>query len=516
MADANIPRLSRRDALRLGVYGGAALASALYFPPSVAPERFARLVPNIERERFRHGPFSHGVRTSWLSSNSFRFTTRMCPRTEIEATHGMFRLYNDEDSSLIREIEIKARSLNDYWTGETITGLDTSIRYRYELFYEGSRKQYVGYTHSPLVRALDRDGTERDFERYAFISCMNYGEGFWDMLEYLRRLNPDMCFFIGDLSYEYQSGASAVRADIMPDANEYQRMLMRHWVYNDHYKRMLLSMIPGIYLPDDHEFKNDVQGFNDVRVFQAGTRAFSTTYPCLEDATTQGYQRTVTTPRGTRFIVLDTRSHRDLAGGTMLGAEQKAWFFEQLRQAKIDNVKNLFIITSVPLVTALESREDAWGGFPEERQEFVDELARWDFANESRPKEEHANVFIVSGDIHKWATAGVHVNPIDPNSPRLATEFVVGALSSKQDTQGRFSEVTQAYGKDANSVLTTDVHPSGEVLHSFWTYDARRLNYYPVNGARFLCSEHKGKPQMTAQSLDPNWVADDGGLLLLR
>jgi phosphodiesterase/alkaline phosphatase D-like protein len=102
------------------------------------------------------------------------------------------------------------------------------------------------------------------------------------------------------------------------------------------------------------------------------------------------------------FIFLDTRSHRqmhdtrqpDKAGLTMLGAEQKQWVIDVMKNSDADF---FFVVSSVNFMVPhvgggavrAENKDDAWTVFLEEREFFI---RFWDGLN--RP------VFVLTGDLH--------------------------------------------------------------------------------------------------------------------
>ena len=111
----------------------------------------------------------------------------------------------------------------------------------------------------------------------------------------------------------------------------------------------------------------------------------------------------------TEFFFLDTRSHRtvydvtqpDKPGVSMLGIQQKEWLMEAMRES---DAEFFFVLSSVnltiphvggtgsvttPGATPAPSRDDAWTGFMEEREELIN---FWD--DLGKP------VFVLTGDLH--------------------------------------------------------------------------------------------------------------------
>ncbi len=110
----------------------------------------------------------------------------------------------------------------------------------------------------------------------------------------------------------------------------------------------------------------------------------------------------------TEFFLLDTRSHRtvydvtqpDKPGVSMLGKQQKDWLMDAMRES---DAAFFFVLSSVNLTVphvggtgspttgaaAPPSRDDAWTGFLEEREELIH---FWDSLGKP--------VFVLTGDLH--------------------------------------------------------------------------------------------------------------------
>jgi hypothetical protein len=102
------------------------------------------------------------------------------------------------------------------------------------------------------------------------------------------------------------------------------------------------------------------------------------------------------------FFLLDTRSHRQMhdtqdpgkKGLSMLGARQKAWLMDGMRESDADF---LFVVSSVNLMVPhvgggavrSENKDDAWTVFLDERDQLID---FWDGLQKP--------VFVLTGDLH--------------------------------------------------------------------------------------------------------------------
>jgi hypothetical protein len=99
-----------------------------------------------------------------------------------------------------------------------------------------------------------------------------------------------------------------------------------------------------------------------------------------------------------RFIVTDTRSARSPAADadgsqkTMLGAEQKAWFKQELLAAK-EQYPLIVWVNADPWIDAASPGKDTWGGYATERAELADFIADNDVNG----------IVMLSGDAHMLA-----------------------------------------------------------------------------------------------------------------
>ncbi|MEM7113097.1 MAG: alkaline phosphatase D family protein [Chloroflexota bacterium] len=91
-----------------------------------------------------------------------------------------------------------------------------------------------------------------------------------------------------------------------------------------------------------------------------------------------------------KFILTDLRSERDSGANTMMGATQKAWFKQELLDAK-DKYPLIFWLSSVPWISS--SSSDTWDGFSSERTEIAN------FIKDNGIE----GIIIVSADAHMLA-----------------------------------------------------------------------------------------------------------------
>lgn len=207
----------------------------------------------------------------------------------------------------------------------------------------------------------------------------------------IRREEPLFFFHLGDAHYENIATAE-------PAA--YRTALGR--VLRAPAQARLYRSTPIVYIWDDHDF-----GPNDADRTAPGQEAARLVYrelvphyPLPADAVAgpnAPIYHAFTIGR-VRFIVTDLRSERDPKGfgdpaeRTMMGAEQKAWFFDELRRAR-GRYGLVVWASTVPWIGPPEEGADRWGGYAAERRQiatFIRDLGL-------------DNLVIVSGDAHMTA-----------------------------------------------------------------------------------------------------------------
>ncbi len=165
----------------------------------------------------------------------------------------------------------------------------------------------------------------------------------------------------------------------------------------------LLRRHASAYMWDDHDFSGD----DSDRTF-AGRLAHRQVYRelaphySLPDIPGAGephgaiYQ--AFTLGRVRFILSDLRSERDPvhwadnASKTMMGAAQKAWFKQQLLDARDSETPLIVWVSTVPFIS-METNRDNWGRYRTERTELLE------FIRDQRIQ----NIVILAGDMHALA-----------------------------------------------------------------------------------------------------------------
>lgn len=179
---------------------------------------------------------------------------------------------------------------------------------------------------------------------------------------------------------------------------------------DDERMQKFMSLTPTFAIWDDHEVQDNFDRTHPS--LAEGRQAFSEWWPRRAATAFQLYQRFAWGPL-VDFFLLDTRQYRspsnspEDADKTMLGAEQKAWLKDGLRESKAP----LKVILS-PSPFNPRSGRDNWAGYPGERRELDEFIS----ANNVR------RVFVISGDWHMAADLSRAVTAID--------EVVVGPIAA--------------------------------------------------------------------------------------
>ncbi len=141
----------------------------------------------------------------------------------------------------------------------------------------------------------------------------------------------------------------------------------------------LYASVPVAYVWDDHDFAGDGSGPStpSAPVAQETFRRYVPHYPLAGDES--AIYQSFSIGR-VHFILTDGRSARsdvtkpDDSLKTMLGEEQKAWFFEELLDTR-DQYPLIVWVNPLPWISEQTPGADDWGGYTTERQEIADFVA---------------------------------------------------------------------------------------------------------------------------------------------
>ena len=256
----------------------------------------------------------------------------------------------------------------------TVAGLTPGVRYTYA-FESGGEVLREGTFRTPA------DGP---FSFNVAIGGCSLTGSDRPVYEAIRERDPLFFLHIGDMFYE----------DIkVNDPSVYRRAFGR--VLRSRRQSALYRSAPIVYVWDDHDY-----GPNNSDRIAPGQEAARAVYDELvPHYPLEGgpiYQ--AFSIGRVRFIVTDLRSSRDPVDygdpgdRTTMGAEQKAWFKQELLAAK-DRYPVIVWVSTVPWISPDAPTSDTWGGFPRERREIAD------FVRDNGIE----GLVIVGGDAHMLA-----------------------------------------------------------------------------------------------------------------
>lgn len=236
-------------------------------------------------------------------------------------------------------------------------------------------------------------GAFRTFEegsfsfRVAMGGCTETGSDH-EVFDAIRAADPDLFLHLGDMHYE-----NIARAEPDSFRNAYGL------VHSSRSQSALFRSVALAYMWDDHDY-----GPNDSSRRAPGQDAAQQVYrefvPHYELGPEERWQpiyQAFTVGR-VRFLLTDLRSARTINGApdavkTMMGAEQKRWFKEQLAQAH-DQYPVIAWVSSVPWIADPSADGDHWGGYAGERRELATYIDSIGVADQ---------LVVLSGDAHMVA-----------------------------------------------------------------------------------------------------------------
>lgn len=366
---------------------------------------------------------------------------------------------------------------------------------------------------SPVGRFKTLPAADADVARvrFAFISCQDYTNGYYTALAHLAEEDVDFIVHLGDYIYEtvsdpsFQSGqarplrlpSGGVRAETLDD----YRFLYRTYKSDPDLKRLHARFaVIGIW--DDHEFANDCyreyntdtadepQNFAPERR-RAANQAWAEYLPAqtpfdpaAEPLEQLRLYRHFAFGQLMDLVLTDERLYRDgppcgleqqdryLTPGcdarldparTMFGAEQRAWFLDNLTrsprtwkvwgsevmvmQLKLLQAYTQLLMPQLP-ATDLYFTLDQWDGYPAERAAMLRAL------NDAGVE----NLVTVTGDIHTFFAGYLKTDFDQPFSAPVGVEFVCASVSSAN--LGEIATFGQGIPMPAPADLSLVVHAS--------------------------------------------------------
>ncbi|KUN05284.1 alkaline phosphatase [Streptomyces yokosukanensis] len=288
--------------------------------------------------------------------------------------------------------------------------------------------------------------------RVALASCQNWQHGYFTPYADMLAQDPDFVLFVGDYIYESAPSATAVRRhEGKGEPYTLEQYRNRYAQYRtDPDLAAMHANAPWVVTFDDHEVDNDWAGevpqdpdkqSHDAFVARlaAAFQAYYEHMPVRASAVPTGphiqMYRRLEFGRLARLNVLDTRQFRTdqattQAGAespsmTMLGAEQKQWLRDGLRDspARWNLIASQIMMAETDLLPGDGKLwyYDAWDGYQVERNSLLREFA------------DVRNPVVLSGDRHLTMVSDLKEDFADPDSDVVGAEFVGTSVSSNGD-----------------------------------------------------------------------------------
>lgn len=356
-------------------------------------------------------PFYHGVASGDPTPNSVIIWTRVTPETP-GTINGTWRVALDTNfTNIVQSGNFTADSTKDYCVKIDVTGLQPNTWYFYE-FTALDRNSLTGRTKTAPVGGSDQ-------LRFAFVSCSNYPNGYFNVYNRIRERNDiDAVLHLGDYIYEY-AGVPATRTGQLP-THEIIKLAdyrQRYSSYRlDPALMKLHQQFPFITVWDDHETANNsytdgagnhtpgAEGLWSARKSsgqQANDEWLMTRLP--EAGNPNRIWRKISYGNLADFFMLDTRLYdRSLQGGNtndssrhIIGNEQLQWLKTEMANSTAKwKILGQQVMMGNLNPFGLMLNDDQWDGYSVERKKL------YDFILNSNIK----NVIVLTGDIHTaWA-----------------------------------------------------------------------------------------------------------------
>ena len=431
-------------------------------------------------------PFCLGVASGMPRPDSVVLWTRLAPRP-YEPLGGAgpapvrvrWELADDEAfSRCLRSGELLTAAEHAHSVHVEVEGLPSAAVFFYR-FMVGDAVSRTGRTRT--APAADADVAAL---RIALASCQHYEQGAFAAHRDIAGRDVDLVLFVGDYIYESSNPRYLVRPHEGPAPLTLDAYRARH----AHYKRdadlqAAHAAHPWVVTWDDHEVENDYaddrspSGFDAETFLRRRAAAYKAYFEHMPVSPRMAPQGAAMRIHG-RFVwgrlaelwTLDNRQYRSVqpcaddgrAGGrvlaqcgeladaarSMFGSAQEAWLAQGLaastRRWKLLGQGTQLASGGIDTPLGRRIHTDGWDGYPAARERLLRAIAE--------PRV--GGVLCLGGDVHRHVAANLRLQPNDPTSPIVASEFV----SSSVTTRG-LSEALMALMRSSNPGL---VHARGD------------------------------------------------------
>jgi alkaline phosphatase D len=429
---------------------------------ALAPWISAVAAPSAKQRTWAVNPFALGVASGRPRADSVVLWTRLV-FSEQDHAQGVGALTVTVEvfadaafKRLVQKAEVATNEARAHSVHVHVQHLQPSTDYWYR-FTQGDAHSAVGHTRT--APALNADVREL---RIALSSCQHYEQGQYIAHEEIAKQKLDFVLFMGDYIYESSNPQYALRKHNGGEPKTLQQYRDRYEQYKrDPMLQASHAAHPWVLMWDDHEVVNDYANDQDRQYTDrqqmllrraAAYQAYFEHQPLLlgpdknNPADMRLYDQ-LSWGKLADVWTLDCRQYRSaqacrdpVRGGgrmvvqcdelndpsrSMLGAAQERWITDSLsqskRQWKLVAQATQISSTSVPAPVGRSYWNDAWDGYPEARKRLLQTVV----------DAKLGNVVTLGGDVHCNVAANLRLEPNNPQSPIVASEFVTTSITSR-------------------------------------------------------------------------------------
>lgn len=381
-------------------------------------------------------PFYHGVASGDPLSDAVIIWTRITPDDFTTPVPVSYKMATDTSmSNVISQGSMLTDASVDYTVKFDVTGLNPDTYYYYEFEALGQRS-VRGRTKTAPTGVIDS-------LRFALVSCANLESGFFNVYQaILERNDVEAVLMLGDYIYEYEEGGYSPNSNVDRIFDPTHETItlddyrLRYSVYHmDRSLQQLHQNFPWICVWDDHESANDSYN-NGAENHNAGEGLWNDRKMAAQKAYFEWLPIRAKAPNNYEIFrefeygnlldlfMVDTRLHGREEQGvnqsdpnrTMLGQDQYDWLTSELKSSTAQwKVLGNQVVFAPITVFGVPINDDAWDGYPAERQNLLDSITTNNIQNFT----------VLTGDIHtSWAF------DIENGNNNAGVEFVTPSVTS--------------------------------------------------------------------------------------